>query len=66
MTGSITIDCNDCTMQCSDACEDCLVTYVCSRDPGDAVVVDEAELVAMRTMAEVGLVPRLRHQRRTG
>lgn len=60
------IDCDDCVMQHSDACDDCVVTFICSRDPGDAVVIDAAEERAMRLLVGSGLVPALRHVQRTG
>jgi hypothetical protein len=47
-------------------CEDCVVTFFCGREPGEAVVVDVAEYRAVRLLGESGLVPRLRHTRRTG
>jgi hypothetical protein len=62
---AITIDCDECTMQGTHACDDCVVTFICSRAPNDAVVIDAAEARAMRTMAEVGLAPPLRHRPRT-
>jgi hypothetical protein len=49
------------------ACDDCVVTFIINREPGDAVVVDAAEERALRALGEEGLVPRLRHHaRRTG
>ena len=58
---SIVIDCSTCPVHDTDACTDCVVTYVCNRVPGDALVVDVAELRAFRLLSEGGLVPRLRH-----
>jgi hypothetical protein len=63
---SFVIDCNECLMQHTSACDDCMVTFLCERDPDEAVVVDASEILAMRRLAEVGLVPALRHRRRTG
>ncbi|HEY8548015.1 MAG TPA: hypothetical protein VIL36_23315 [Acidimicrobiales bacterium] len=60
------IDCDECALQGSDACDDCLVTYICSREPGDALIIDVAEVRALRTLSQGGLVPELRHVRRTG
>lgn len=60
------IDCDDCAMQHTAACEDCVVTYLCSRAPDEAVVIDVEEAIAMRALADGGLVPGLRHRRRTG
>ena len=55
------IDCNTCTMQNSSACDDCMVTYLCGREPDDAVIIDLAELRAVKLLSEAGLVPELRH-----
>jgi hypothetical protein len=66
MTLPLVIDCGDCAMQHSEVCADCMVTYICSREPDDAVVIDVAEVRALRLLAETGLVPELRHRRRTG
>ena len=62
----LVIDCDDCTMQGTDWCADCVVTFICSRQPGEAVVVDVAEERAIRLLSTAGLVPELRHVRRTG
>ena len=64
--GVLRIDCDDCAMQGPDCCADCLVTFICSREPGDAVVVDVAEARALRMLSEAGLLPASRHTRRTG
>jgi hypothetical protein len=58
------IDCDDCAMQHTEVCDDCVVTFICSRAPDEAVVVDAAEIRAFRLLEEAGLAPRLRHQRR--
>lgn len=57
----ITIDCADCARAGTDQCADCVVTFICGRDADDAVVVDVAELRALRMLGEAGLVPELRH-----
>lgn len=53
-------------MQDSTACEDCVVSFIIGRPPGEAVVLDFAEERAVRQLAEAGLVPTLRHIVRTG
>lgn len=58
---SLTISCDDCQLQHSSACDDCLVTFLCDREPGRAVVVDVAERRALRLLSGAGLVPRLRY-----
>ena len=60
------ISCDDCVMRHTSACDDCLVTFVCNRDPGGAVVIDATEARAVRLLEDAGLVPRLRQVRRTG
>lgn len=62
----LTIDCATCTMQATDACDDCVVTFICSREPDEAVVIDVEEVRALRLLHDAGLVPGLRHRRRTG
>ncbi len=61
---TLTIDCGDCVMAGTDACDDCIVSFIVNREPGDAVVVDAAEERALRNLSEGGLVPRLRHASR--
>lgn len=56
------IDCDDCRMQGTDACDDCVVSFIVGREPGDAVVIDVAEERAVRLLARAGLVPELRHE----
>ncbi|MGD0320404.1 MAG: hypothetical protein ABSC00_02185 [Acidimicrobiales bacterium] len=58
---TISISCDDCELRASDACEDCLVSFVLGREPDDAVVVDVAEARALRLLSGAGLVPQLRH-----
>jgi hypothetical protein len=60
------IDCDECIARRTNARDDCVVTFLCSREPHEAVVIDVAELRALRMLGNAGLVPRLRHQRRTG
>ena len=66
MRQPLIIDCDDCTRRGTDTCADCVVTFICSREPDEAIVIDVAEERALRLLAEAGLVPRLRHDRRTG
>ena len=59
----LVIDCQDCIGPSVGACDDCVVTFLCDRDPDDAVVIDVAEERALRLLADAELVPRLRHRR---
>ncbi len=63
---SFTVDCNECVMQGSDTCRDCVVTFICDREPDDALVIDADEARAVRLLSAAGLVPALRHENRTG
>ena len=65
-TDVLEVDCGTCVMRDTDACDDCLVTYICDREPTDAVIITIDELRAMRTLSDAGLVPGLKHQQRTG
>jgi hypothetical protein len=64
MAEALTIDCDECVLQGTDACDDCLVTFLCQRAPDEAVVIDVAEARAVRLLGQAGLVPALRHRRR--
>ena len=60
------ISCDDCLMQRTSACDDCVVTFICGREPDEAVVFDLAEARAVRLLGEFGLLPPLRQLRRPG
>ncbi len=53
------IDCDDCAMQHSSACDDCVVTFILGAQPGP-LEVDESESTALQNLASEGLVPQLR------
>jgi hypothetical protein len=63
---TMVIDCGHCLLEGTDACKDCLVTFVLGREDGDAVVVDAQEVRAVRLLERAGLVPRLRFERQAG
>ncbi|CAB4813879.1 unannotated protein [freshwater metagenome] len=75
-SSSTLIDCGTCVMRETDACADCVVTFL-FQEPSEetendescqvgaesiAVVFDISEIRAMRALAEAGLVPTLRHR----
>ena len=66
MTASLSISCDDCIARSTDACADCVVSFICDREPDDAVIIDVDEERAVRLLAGAGLVPGLRHEKRTG
>ncbi len=51
------IDCEQCAMQDTSACDDCVVTFLLGGGP---VELDESEEMALTNLAGEGLVPRLR------
>ena len=59
------IDCDECALQHTETCADCVVTFLCDRSPGDSLTIDLAEERAIRMLAKAGLAPGLRHVRRT-
>lgn len=61
---ALTIDCDECALQFTSACEDCVVTFLCGVEASTPVVVDLAEARAMRLLGDAGLAPPLRHRHR--
>jgi hypothetical protein len=61
---TLTISCDECSQQGTTACEECVVSFICERQPTDAVIIDAAEARAVRLLSRSGLVPPLRHQPR--
>lgn len=53
------IDCDDCAMQHSSACDDCVVTFILGAQPGP-LEIDASESEALDNLASEGLVPKLR------
>jgi len=62
-TDRLVIDCDDCRLQHTSSCADCIVTFVCDGDHEhrSALVFDLAEVRAVRLLTSAGLVPALRH-----
>jgi hypothetical protein len=60
------IDCQQCAMRDTSACNDCVVTFLLDGGP---LELDESESEALSNLAGEGLVPRLRLvpvERKTG
>jgi len=62
----VTIDCAECSLEGTSACDDCVMTFLLGHEAHEAVVIDVAEVRAVRLLSQAGLVPELRHVRRTG
>lgn len=57
------VDCDDCALQSTTACSDCVVSFVLDRtEESGAIVFDLAQARAVRLLSEAGLVAPLRHQ----
>jgi hypothetical protein len=56
------IGCDHCTMAGSSCCEDCVVSFICDRDPDDAVIIDATQKRALTLLGQAGLVPPLRYR----
>ncbi|HJM28074.1 MAG: hypothetical protein QF596_03005 [Acidimicrobiales bacterium] len=57
----LSVDCESCPLSETTSCEDCLVTFICDRDPRSAVVISLDEWRSMRSMTKAGLLPKLRN-----
>ena len=53
------IDCDECEMQETTACQDCVVTHLLW-DVAGPIEVDAEQAEALEIMADAGLVPTLR------
>lgn len=61
MGTSLSIDCGECVMDGTVACDDCVVTFILNREPGQVVEIDAEETRALTLLQSEGLVPELRH-----
>ena len=57
----LTIDCDECRLEGTGACDECVVTFLLGAERSTAVVIDMAEARAVRMLGDAGLVPSLRH-----
>ena len=60
---TFTVDCAECALQRTDACADCVVSFVLDRtEDSGAIVFDLAQVRAVRLLSEAGLAAPLRHR----
>ena len=63
---SLSISCDTCSMQCTAACDDCLVTFLFSDDSpvehDDSLVLDLDQARVVRLFGSAGLVPELKYR----
>lgn len=60
------IDCDECRLQHTPACEDCVVSYLLDTDDRRLVVVDLDTERALRSLEGAGLAPATRYLPRDG
>lgn len=65
-SSELILDCNECSMQGTAACDDCVVSYILDRPQDEALVFDVEQERALRSLSGAGLVPEVRFRRRTG
>ena len=61
----LTIDCDMCVMQHTEACDDCVVSYLVGHVAGTPVVLDFEERRAYELLNDAGLVPASRFTARS-
>lgn len=57
----LVIDCQTCVARLSDACTDCIVTFLCDAPQEQPVVLERSEARVLRLLRDGGLVPDLKH-----
>jgi hypothetical protein len=58
----LTISCDECSMQCTSACGDCVVTFLLRDDPSEhePLVLDVDQARVVQLLGRAGLVPDLK------
>ena len=57
----LVIDCQTCVARLTDACADCIVTFLCDTPVDQAVVLTSPDARVLRLLRDEGLVPEMRH-----
>lgn len=57
---SLSISCDDCSMRCTSACDDCVVTFLVGSDDEESLVLDLDQARVVRLLGKAGLVPALK------
>ena len=57
---SLSISCDDCSMQGTDACDDCVVTFLMGQEADESLVLDLDQARVVRLLGKAGLVPDLK------
>lgn len=59
---SLSISCDECVMQHSAHCEECIVPFLCDDTGAVPVAIEATEARALRLLSNAGLVPELKHR----
>ena len=59
MDGVFTISCDECSMRCTAACADCVVTFLL--DEGEPHALDSEQARVVELFGAAGMVPRLKY-----
>lgn len=60
---SLSISCDECSMQRTTACGDCVVTFLVGQDDTDeSLVLDLDQARVVRLLGQAGLVPELKYR----
>jgi hypothetical protein len=60
------IDCDECAMQHTSACDECIVTVLLADQYRRRLEIDNAEVIALDNLADAGMVPHLRLLKKAG
>ena len=59
----LVIDCQTCVARLTEACADCIVTFLCDTSDDEAVVVEAPTARVLQLLHDGGLVPGVRYRR---
>jgi hypothetical protein len=59
----LVIDCQTCVARLTDACRDCVVTFLCDAAEDEPVVVEASAARVLRLLSDGGLVPGVKYNR---
>lgn len=59
----LVIDCQTCVARLTDACADCIVTFLCDVEQDTPVVIEPPSARVLRLLHDEGLVPGIRYCR---
>ena len=58
----LVIDCQTCVVRATDACDDCIVTFLCDAPEWEPVVVEAPTARVLRLLQSEGLAPENRYR----